>query len=98
MNAMWGAAPRVPEEDVDFDMLKDSMEPTLLADWPYDPNNERTFPDRWGYNYPQPLGQPLRDNEHIALSRQPQWANGSANGADWAHPGMQHATIGDADD
>jgi hypothetical protein len=97
MNAIWGPVDRVAAEDVDFDILKDTLEAALFPGWPYDPNKTRTFPDTWGYN-PPPLGQPLRDNEHYALSRQPSWTNGSANGEDWANPGMQHATIGDPDD
>ena len=52
----------------------------------YMPNNPTTNTDVWGYN---PGRGPLADIEHYCLSNQEGWANGSANGEDWAAPGKQ---------
>ncbi len=97
LNAIWGPVDRVAVQDLDGDYLRDSLEPTLLPGWAYNPSDPDTFLDTWGYNQPPP-NQPLRDVEHYALSRQAPWINGSANAEDWANPGMQHKTIGEPDD
>lgn len=94
--ALWGAASgRVGAADLDGDYLPDADEGGLVAGRPYDPTDPATYPDTFNY-----LAAPgdLRDVEDYALRRQAAWTTGSADAEDWANPGMQHATNGDADD
>lgn len=94
---LWGANTGVdPAKDLDGDNFPDAKEPTYLAGRPYDPTTPTTYNDTFNYNSPH--GGPLRDKEDLALRRQQAWTNGSANGQDWASPGMNHATHGNPDD
>ncbi|MCP4535913.1 MAG: hypothetical protein GY832_02105 [Chloroflexi bacterium] len=86
--ANWGAnSGHDPAHDQDGDNLHDDMEATLVSGHVYDNQDATTYNDTFGYT--DTPGDPLLDVEDYCLRRQASWTAGSANSADWAHPGKQ---------
>jgi hypothetical protein len=83
-NSWWPTGWNPPNNDQDYDLIPDNLEPTIgaSAGGPYDPTTSMTYTPPSGWTT-------LNDTERICLFTQQPWVIGSLEDEDWASPGSQ---------